>query len=162
MAAIPFFSADWAEAARTEINAGPDPATVERKVAGFWDWIERARANVNCTLVLAVRDLPDGRPDAIVLDLEHGACIGVRLTTRTDAEARCTYLVAGDCAAWREVMDGYDMGRSIMYRKLLLERGDVLVFFRTVYYWTETLACLQRIPTAFPGVTAGQLLSADE
>ena len=42
------------------------------------------------------------------------------------------------------------MGRSIMYRKLLLEQGELLVFFRTVYYWTETLACLQRIPTAFP------------
>ena len=35
MAALPFFSADWAQAARTEINEGPDPATVERKVEGF-------------------------------------------------------------------------------------------------------------------------------
>ena len=97
-----------------------------------------------------MRDLPGGNPDAIVLELERGACIGACLTTRAEAEPRCTYLLAGDCAAWREVMDGYDMGRSIMYRKLLLEQGDVLVFFRTVYYWTETLACLQRIPTAFP------------
>ncbi len=96
-----------------------------------------------------MRDLPDGNPDTIVLELERGACTGACLTTRAEAEPRCTYLLAGDCAAWREVMDGYDMGRSIMYRKLLLERGDVLVFFRTVYYWTETLACLQRIPTAF-------------
>ena len=109
-----------------------------------------------------MRDLPGGSPDAIVLELEHGACTGVRLTTRAQAEPRCTYLLAGDRAAWREVMDGYDMGRSIMYRKLLLEHGDVLVFFRTVFYWTETLACLQRIPTAFPVVTAGQLPPADE
>ena len=43
MAAIPFFSADWAQAARTAINEGPDPATVERKVEGFWNWIERAQ-----------------------------------------------------------------------------------------------------------------------
>ena len=150
MAAIRFFSADWAAAARTAINEGPDPATVERKLEGFWNWIERAKANVNCTLGLAVRDLPDGGPDAIVLELERGACTGVSLTTRAQAEPRCTYLLAGDCAAWREVMDGYDMGRSIMYRKLLLEQGELLVFFRTVYYWTETLACLQRIPTAFP------------
>ena len=150
MAAIPFFSSAWADAARTAINEGPDPATVERKLEGFWNWIERAKANVNCTLGLAVRDLPDGGLDAIVLELERGACTGVTLTTRAQAEPRCTYLLAGDCAAWREVMDGYDMGRSIMYRKLLLEQGDLLVFFRTVYYWTETLACLQRIPTAFP------------
>ena len=150
MAAIPFFSSAWADAARTAINEGPDPATVERKLEGFWNWIERAKANVNCTLGLAVRDLPDGGPDAIVLELERGACTGVTLTTRAQAEPRCTYLLAGDCAAWREVMDGYDMGRSIMYRKLLLEQGELLVFFRTVYYWTETLACLQRIPTAFP------------
>ena len=127
MAAIRFFSADWAAAARTAINEGPDPATVERKLEGFWNWIERAKANVNCTLGLAVRDLPDGGPDAIVLELERGACTGVSLTTRAQAEPRCTYLLAGDCAAWREVMDGYDMGRSIMYRKLLLEQGELLV-----------------------------------
>ena len=90
MAALPFLSADWAQAARTEINEGPDPATVERKVEGFWNWIERARANVNCTLGLAVRDLPDGSPDAIVLKLEHGACTGACLTTRAEAEPRCT------------------------------------------------------------------------
>ena len=42
-----------------------------------------------------------------------------------------------------------------MYRKLLPEQGDLLVFFRTVYYWTETLACPQRIPTAFPLAAAG-------
>ena len=154
MAPILFFSARWAEAARSVINEGPDQATIERKLEGFWNWIERAKAAVNCTLGLAVRDLPNGAADAIVLQLERGICTGVTLTTRAAAEQCCSYLLAGDCAAWRELLNGYDAGRSIMYRKLLLEQGDLLVFFRSVYYWTETLACLQRIPTEFAPAAA--------
>ena len=90
--------------------------------------------------------------DAIVLELERGVCTGRdSLTTRDGGGAA----LAPTCwpATTRpgsEVVGGFDLGRSIMYRKLLLEQGDLLVFFRTVYYWTETLACLQRIPTAFP------------
>ena len=149
MAGLRFFSAEWAQAVRTVINEGPDQATIERKLEGFWKWIERAKNNVNCTLGLAVRDLPGGGRDAIVLELERGVCTDVTLTTRQEAERRSTYLLAGDYAAWQEVVGGFDLGRSIMYRKLLLEQGDLLLFFRTAYYWTETLACLQRIPTAF-------------
>ena len=137
------------------INEGPDQATIERKLEGFWKWIERAKNEVNCTLGLAVRDLPGGGRDAIVLELERGVCTGASLTTRRAAARRSTYLLAGDYAAWQEVLGGFDMGRSIMYRKLLLEQGDLLVFFRTAYYWTETLACLQRIPTEFALAAAG-------
>lgn len=155
MEKLPFFSARWAAAARAVINEGPDQATIERKLEGFWKWIERAKAAVNGTLGLAVRDLPPGAPEAIVLQLERGACTGAALTTRAAAEPRCSFLLAGDCAAWREVLNGYDAGRALMYRKLLLEQGDLLVFFRTIYYWTETLACLQRIPTEFARAAAG-------
>lgn len=150
METIPFFSARWAQAARRVINEGPAPATVERKLAGFWQWIERAKAEVNCTLGLAVRDLAPGAPDAVMLRLERGACTAVTLATRAAAEPRCSYLLAGDCAAWRTLLTGYDVGRALTYRRLLLEQGDLLAFFRSIYYWTETLACLQRIPTAFP------------
>lgn len=150
METIPFFSARWAEAARRVINEGPAPTTVKGKLEGFWHWIERAKAEVDCTLGLAARGLPPGAPGAVVLRLERGACTAVTLTTRAAAEPRCSYLLAGDCAAWRALMAGYDVGRALMYRRLLLERGDLLAFFRSIYYWTETLACLRRIPTAFP------------
>lgn len=150
METVRFFSARWAQAARRVINEGPAPATVERKLDGFWQWIERAKAEVDCTLGLAVRGLPPGAPDAVVLRLERGACTAVTLTTRTAAEPRCRYLLAGDCAAWRALLTGYDVGRALTYRRLLLEQGDLLAFFRSIYYWTETLACLQRIPTEFP------------
>ena len=51
-------------------------------------------------------------------------------------------------------MAGFDMGKAVMYRKLLLEKGEVLDFFKSVYYWTESLASIQRIPTAFPTARA--------
>ena len=46
-------------------------------------------------------------------------------------------------------MGGFDMGKAVMYRKLLLEKGEVLEFFKSIYFWTESLACVQRIPTTF-------------
>jgi hypothetical protein len=66
MSSLRFFSAEWAGAVRTVINEGPAQETIERKLEGFRKWIERAKADVNCTLGLALRDLPDGAPDAIV------------------------------------------------------------------------------------------------
>ena len=55
---------------------------------------------------------------------------------------------------WREIMAGFDMGKAVMYRKLLLEKGEVLEFFKSIYYWTESLACIQRVPTEFTGAPA--------
>ena len=87
-----------------------------------------------------------------MLDLEAGRCVRARLATRDDAEASATYILAGSYQDWREIMAGFDMGKAVMYRKLLLEKGEVLVFFKSIYYWTESLACVQRIPTRFPTV----------
>ena len=46
-------------------------------------------------------------------------------------------------------MGGYDVGKTVMYRKLMMDKGDVLTFFRAAYFWTEALGCIQRVPTRF-------------
>jgi hypothetical protein len=148
---LPFWSREWAQAAKAAVNAGPSPEARAKKIERFWEWIEKARQQVNCQLALAVEGLPGGGArDCLLLDLEHGRCVRARLATRDDAEATATYLLSGSYADWRDIMAGFDMGKAVMYRKLLLEKGEVLEFFKSVYYWTESLACIQRIPTAFP------------
>ncbi len=146
---LPFFSPAWAAAAVAELAAGPDEVARAKKIQKFWDWIEKAAEHVDCELGLAVSDLDGGRPNCLLLTLEKGKCTGHRLVPAAEAQRTATYLLEGSLADWREIMGGYDMGRSIMYRKLRLAAGDVLVFFRSAYYWTESLACLQRVPTAF-------------
>jgi hypothetical protein len=146
-----FFGRDWAQAAKDAINAGPSPEARAKKIERFWEWIEKAKKHVNCQLALAVDGLPGkGSRDCLLLTLENGRCVSARLGTRDDAEATATYLLAGGYGDWREIMGGFDMGKAVMYRKLLLEKGEALEFFKSIYYWTESLACIQRIPTEFP------------
>jgi hypothetical protein len=150
--ALPFWSREWAQAARQAVNDGPSPEARAKKIERFWEWIEDAREHVNCQLALAVKGRP-GRStrDCLLLDLEEGRCVRARLATRDDAEASARYILAGSYGDWREIMSGFDMGKAVMYRKLLLEKGEVLEFFKSIYYWTESLACIQAIPTEFPG-----------
>jgi hypothetical protein len=147
-APLPFFSRRWAEAAKQAVNAGPDAAARAKKIERFWDWIEKTKAHVNCRLGLAVEGLPADSPNCLLLDLEAGRCVRVRLTTREEGDRRATYLLAGSYRDWRDIMDGFDMGKAVMYRKLMLQKGEVLEFFKSIYFWTESLACIQRIPTA--------------
>jgi hypothetical protein len=148
-----FWSREWAQAVKDAVNAGPTPEARAKKIERFWEWIERTREHVNCRLALVVKGLPapGRRParDALLLDLERGRCLRARLVTREEAEAAADYLLAGSYADWRDIMAGFDMGKAVMYRKLLLEQGEVLEFFKSIYYWTESLASIQRIPTAF-------------
>jgi hypothetical protein len=147
---LEFWSRDWAQAAKQAWNAGPSAEARAKKIARFWEWIEKAKQHVDCQLALAVDGLPgSGTRHCLLLDLEHGRCTRARLATRNDAEATATYILAASYRDWREIMGGFDLGKAVMYRKLRLEKGEVLVFFKSIYYWTESLACLQRIPTRF-------------
>ena len=49
-------------------------------------------------------------------------------------------------ADWQEMLGGYDVGKMVMYRKLMLEQGDTLMFFTAAFFWTELLAAIQSIP----------------
>jgi hypothetical protein len=41
-----------------------------------------------------------------------------------------------------------------MYRKLLLEEGDLLEFFKAIYFFVECLALISTVPTSFPANSA--------
>jgi hypothetical protein len=38
----------------------------------------------------------------------------------------------------------------VMYRKLMLEKGDTLQFFMAAFFWTELLAAIQSVPVEVP------------
>lgn len=145
-----FFSTEWAEAARDAWNAGPSEQVKAGKLQKYWDWIDDAKERTTAALGLAVDDLPGEGPNCVVLHLEKGVCTRAGVAPRPEVEADTTYLLTGSFADWRDLMGGYDAGKTIMYRKLRLEHGELLDFFKGAYMWTESLACLQKIPTEFP------------
>jgi hypothetical protein len=60
------------------------------------------------------------------------------------------FLLAGAHADWQAMLAGYDVGKMVMYRKLMLEKGDTLQFFMAAFYWTELLAAIQSVPVKLP------------
>src|SRR5881409_2091349 len=63
-----------------------------------------------------------------------------------------------DYADWKALHDGYDAQRTVMYRKMLLEDGDLLEFFKAIYFFVE---CLSVIGSVSAETASAQLRLAD-
>jgi hypothetical protein len=132
-----FFTPEWAEAARAAVDAGP---AQEGKLPSYWNWIDRARSGYTARWALGVRD----SGEYLVLTWKDGRCADGAITT---APGESEYVLAADRSTWASLRQGADPGRVVMYRGLRLERGDVLSFFRVIYFFVESLATLTHIPT---------------
>ena len=148
-------TAAWAQACQDTINGWPGEERRAGKLQAFWDWIDKARPSVTGRLALSVRDMPAGADgDTLALDLAEGSVRSAAVLSRGDAAGGAAFVLAGSYADWQLMLDGYDVGKMIMYRKLMLEQGDTLKFFMAAFYWTELLAAIQSVPVTGP-VDAG-------
>src|SRR5580698_1405617 len=142
-----FMSADWAAECQRVLNGWPDEERKASKLQDFWDWIAMIRPFVTGRLALAVRDMPEGaQADTLVLDFDAGSVAAASVAERDEVEAGAVFLLAASYADWAEMLAGYDVGKMIMYRKLMLEHGDTLMFFTAAFFWTELLAAIQSVP----------------
>jgi hypothetical protein len=146
-----FMTQDWAAEIQRTFNAWPDAERKASKLQDFWDWIDMISPFVTGRLALTVRDMPAGAEgDTLVLDLEAGSIVTASVRERAEAQADAVFLLAGSYADWLSMLDGYDVGKMVMYRKLMLEQGDTLMFFTAAFFWTELLAAIQTIPAEVP------------
>ena len=142
-----FMSAAWAEACRRAINEWPGDERKASKLQEFWDWISMVRPFVTGRLALSVRDMPAGGDgDTLALDFDAGTVTAASVRDRGDAETSAVFLLAGSHADWQKMLTRYDVGKMVMYRKLMLEKGDTLKFFMAAFFWTELLAAIQSVP----------------
>jgi SCP-2 sterol transfer family len=142
-----FMTDDWAQEIRVTFNKWPDAERKASKLQDFWDWIAMIRPFVTGRLALNVRDMPAGaEPDTLALDFNEGTITSAGVLSRSDAEADAAFLLSGSYADWIAMLEGYDVGKTVMYRKLMLEKGDTLQFFMAAFYWTELLAAIQSVP----------------
>jgi hypothetical protein len=121
------------------------------KLGEFWNWIGMIRPFITGRLALSVRGLPDGWDgDTLALDLDGGTVTAASVIGRAEAADSAVFLLAGSLGDWQLMLDGYDVGKMVMYLKLMLEKGDTLQFFMAAFYWTELLAAIQSVPAGLP------------
>jgi hypothetical protein len=46
--------------------------------------------------------------------------------------------------------EGYDAQRTVMYRKILLEDGNLLEFLKTIYFFAERLGVIGTVAADYP------------
>ena len=142
-----FMTQPWAQDCQRIFNGWPDADRKASKLQDFWDWIDMIRPFVTGRLALSVRDMPAGADgDTLALDLDSGTVMAASVLHRGEGEADAVFLLAGSYADWQLMFSGYDVGKMVMYRKLMLEKGDTLQFFMAAFFWTELLAAIQSVP----------------
>ena len=60
------------------------------------------------------------------------------------------YVLGMDYADWQALHDGDDPQRTVMYRRILGEEGNVLEFFKGIYFFTECLGIIGAVPARYP------------
>ena len=150
-----FFSPQWAAAVRDALAAGPPEQARAGKLAIYWDFFDKVKASYASSWALGCRDLPAGdatKPASLYVQWGGGTVTECRITGPADRQ-EATYVLGMDYADWQALHDGYDPQRTVMYRKILVEEGNILEFFKTIYFFTECLGVIGGVPAAFPALT---------
>jgi hypothetical protein len=167
-----FFTSEWAGAVRDALTAGPSEQARAGKLEKYWDFFEKVKGKYASSWALECRDLPGrpgrpGRParpgEAVSLFVEwgDGVVTGCQIAAPGDPGApgapgdpgtgiHATYTLAMDYRDWKALHEGYDAQRTVMYRKMLLTEGDLLEFFKSIYFFVECLAVIGRVPAEYP------------
>ena len=151
-----FFSPEWAAAAGAALTAGPAEPVRAGKLQEYWDLFDFIKSVYPASWALGCRDLPAdpgaelaGGPAYLFVQWDGGAVTDCRIIG-PDEPLAATYVLAMDYADWKALHEGYDAQRTVMYRKILLEDGNLLEFFKSIYFFVECLALIATVPTGFP------------
>jgi hypothetical protein len=156
MASPGFFTSEWASAVRGALTAGPSEHAREGKVQRYWDFFEKIKGGYASSWALGCRDLPGragglGEAAHLFVAWGGGAVTDCRIAAPSSPVA-ATYTLAMDYRDWKALHEGYGAQRTVMYRKLLLTEGDLLEFFKSIYFFVECLAVIGRVPAEYPEV----------
>jgi hypothetical protein len=150
MTAPEFFTKGWADAVKDALTAGPDEAARASKLQEYWDFFDFLKSMYPASWALGCRDLPTGKGTSyLFVQWGDGKITDARIIGPNDPiEAR--YVLGMDYQDWKALHDGYDAQRTVMYRKMLLEEGNLLEFFKGIYFFVESLAVISTVPARYP------------
>ncbi|HEY2508979.1 MAG TPA: hypothetical protein VGI58_20880 [Streptosporangiaceae bacterium] len=147
-----FFSKEWADAVRDALVAGPSEQARAGKLQEYWDFFELIKSLYPSSWALGCRDLPaelGGGPAYLLVEWGGGTVTSCHIIGPDDP-LEATYVLAMDYADWQALHEGYDAQRTVMYRKILLEHGKLLEFFKTIYFFVECLGVIGAVPAHYP------------
>ncbi len=151
MAEPEFFSTEWAGAVRDALAAGPSEQARADKLQMYWDFFELIKGMYSASWALGCRNLPADLgecPAYLFVQWDGGTVTGCQITGPGDPP-EATYVLGMDYADWKALHEGYDPQRTVMYRKMLLEDGDLLEFFKAIYFFVECLAVIGTVPADY-------------
>ncbi|HEX9031007.1 MAG TPA: hypothetical protein VF834_04130 [Streptosporangiaceae bacterium] len=146
-----FFSKEWADEVRAALDAGPSAQARAGKLQMYWDFFELVKSRYPASWALGCGDLPAGLgtgPAYLLVRWDGGAVTDCRIIGPDDP-LDATYVLAMAYADWMALHEGYDAQRTVMYRKILLESGELLEFFKTIYFFVECLAVIGTVPADY-------------
>ena len=149
-----FFSPEWAAAVRDALAAGPAEPVRAGKLQEYWDLFDFIKSVYPASWALGCRELPadlGGGPAYLFVQWAGGSVTDCRLIG-PDEPLAATYVLAMDYADWKALHEGYDAQRTVMYRKILLEDGNLLEFFKSIYFFVECLALIGEVPARYPAL----------
>jgi hypothetical protein len=145
-----FFSKEWADTTRDALTAGPGERLRAAKLQEYWDFFNLIKSMYPASWALGCRDLPSANGGAyLFVQWDGGAVTDCRIIG-PDEPLQATYVLGMDYQDWKALHDGYDAQRTVMYRKMLLEDGDLLEFFKGIYFFVESLAVIGTVPARYP------------
>jgi hypothetical protein len=157
-----FFSPQWADAVRDALIAGPSEQAKSEKLQMYWDFFDLVKSMYPASWALGCRDLPaelGGGPSYLLVQWADGTVASSRIIGPDDP-LEATFVLGMDYADWKALHEGYDAQRTVMYRRILLEDGDLLEFFKAIYFFAECLAVIGMVPADYPEVKASQPAAA--
>lgn len=145
-----FFSDAWARDVRAALDAGPDDATLAGKLTQYWDAYDVVRAQYSASWALGVRNLPAelGDGDRYLYIAWAGYFVRECRVLPAAEPVDATYVLMADYAVWKALCEGCDVLRTITDRRMTLESGELLEFFKAIYFFAESLATIARVPVA--------------
>ena len=147
-----FFSKEWAAAVGDALTAGPSEQARAGKLQMYWDFFEKIRAGHDASWALGCRDLPTQPGTAyLFVQWSDGTVSDCRIIGPDDP-LQATYVLGMDYRDWKALHEGYDAQRTVMYRKITLEQGDLLEFFKAIYFFVECLAIIGTVPAGYPAL----------
>jgi hypothetical protein len=156
MAEAKFFSPEWAGAVRDALVAGPSAAVKAGKLQEYWDFFDLVKSMLPASWALGCRDLPAelAKGPAYLFVQWGGGTVTDCQMIGPDDPLDATYVLNMDYQDWKALHEGYDAQRTVMYRKILLENGNLLEFFKTIYFFVENLAIIGTVPAYYAELTA--------
>ena len=140
-----FFTKQWADAVRDALTAGPDEQARAVKLQEYWDFFDFLKSMYPASWALGCRDLGS----YLFVQWAGGTVTDCRIIGPDDP-LQATYVLGMDYRDWKALHDGYDAQRTVMYRKIMLEQGDLLEFFKAIYFFVESLAVIGAVPAGYP------------